>query len=166
MFDIRLISWLRSGIIESKSKPLSMTCDPHDRALRSDPLKSDLDLVQSAVMDCFPHLNDWIDATDQISFMWLTNFSNNSKEELRQSLKTGDGKEICLLGISYSDTDSRSCRSTPKHGGHTLPRCKSYRLCKSARQDDSLTDPLVTLSALARRTGQSRVIYFSRVGLL
>ena len=66
--------------------------------------------------------------------MWLTNFSNSSKEELRQSLKAGDGKEICLLGISYSDTQSHSCRSTPKHGGHTLPRCKSYRLCKSTRR--------------------------------
>jgi len=140
-----------------------MSCDPHNRASRNDPLKSDSDLIQSAVMDCFPHLNDWI-AADQISFMWLTNFSNSSKEELRQSLKAGDGKEICLLGISYSDTQSHSCRSTPKHGGHTLPRCKSYRLCKSTRRDDSLTDPLATLSVLARRTAQLRMIYFSRHG--
>ena len=54
------------GIVESKSRPLSMSCDPHDRASRNDPLKSDSDLIQSAVMDCFPHLNDWI-AADQIS---------------------------------------------------------------------------------------------------
>lgn len=76
--------------------------------------------------------------------MWLTNFSNNSKEELRQSLKADNGKEICLLGVSYSDTQPHSCRSTRKHGGHTLPRCKSYQLCKSVDQGNISYQHLVT----------------------
>ena len=61
--------------------------------------------------------------------MWLTSFASNSKEELHQAL---GGEEICLLGISYSDVQSLSCRSTPKQGNCTLPRCKSYRLRKNS----------------------------------
>lgn len=49
-----------------------MSCDPHDRALIYDPLKSDSDLIQSAVMDCFPHLNEWIAVTDDISVTTTT----------------------------------------------------------------------------------------------
>jgi len=161
----KILDWLQKiagyRIVEMESRSLNMSCDPQDKAFRTDPLKSDSDMIRSAVVDCFPHLNEWIASSDKVSFMWLTSFASNSKEELHQAL---GGEEICLLGISYSDVQSLSCRSTPKQGNCTLPRCKSYRLRKNSPLDDSLTGPLESLSMLARRTGQCRVIYFSRVG--
>ena len=56
-----------AGIVEMESRSLNMSCDPQDKAFRTDPLKSDSDMIRSAVVDCFPHLNEWIASSDKVS---------------------------------------------------------------------------------------------------
>lgn len=94
-------------------------------------------------------------------FLWLTNLSGEEmKEELSQSLESIDGQDIIVIGISYADAQSLS-GVRPKKGCQTLPRCKSYRLCKV----DFTSNPQDTLTAIVEKKSRSRTLYFSRVCL-
>ena len=84
------------------------------------------------------------------------------KEELSQSLLSIDGQDVIVIGISYADAQSLSGCVRPKKGCQTLPRCKSYRLCKV----DLASNPQdLTLTAIVEKKSQSRTLYFSRVCL-
>lgn len=106
-------------------------------------------------------VNDWL-----YQFLWLAKLSSNAKEDLWRSLAASNGRDVFVMGISYSDAQSLStCRGFPKEGTYTMPRCRSYRL----RKNHFLTDPRDTLSSIANRTttDKTRTLYFSRViGLL
>lgn len=61
--------YLSAGIVESKWKPLDVSCDEHQDGSSSN--ANSILFDQSTVMKYFPHLNEWITSSDAVSVIFI-----------------------------------------------------------------------------------------------